>query len=78
METCKDNKTKNLGEVLFQKRANQIYQATYKKPAIYPEKLKNKGIDGYVIVTFDIEIDGSTSNHAVIEGKCIKEPRIPL
>ena len=42
LETCKDNRTKNLGEVLFQKRANQIYQATYKKPAIYPRKLKNK------------------------------------
>ena len=72
LETCKDNRTKNLGEVLFQKRANQIYQATYKKPAIYPRKAQEQGIDGYVILAFDIEIDGSTSNHAVIEGKCIK------
>ena len=72
LETCKDTRTKNLGEVLFQKRANQIYQATYKKQAIYPRKAQEKNIDGYVILSFDIEIDGSTSNHAVIEGKCIK------
>ena len=72
LETCKDTRTKNLGEVLFQKRANQIYQATYKKQAIYPRKAQEKNIDGYVILSFDIEIDGSTSNHAVIVGKCIK------
>ena len=58
--------------MLFQKRTNQIYQATYKKQAIYPRKAQEQGIDGYVILAFDIEIDGSTSNHAVIEGKCIK------
>ena len=29
-------------------------------------------MEGYVILAFDIEIDGSTSNHYVIEGKCIK------
>ena len=72
LETCKDTRTKNLGEVLFQKRSNQIYQATYKKQAIYPRKAQEKNIDGYVILSFDIEIDGSTSNHAVIKGKCIK------
>ena len=72
LETCKDTRTKNLGEVLFQKRANQIYQATYKKQAIYPRKAQEQDMDGYVILAFDIEIDGSTSNHAVIEGKCIK------
>ena len=72
LETCKDNRTKNLGEVLFQKRANQIYQATYKKQPIYPRKAQEQSIEGYVILAFDIEIDGSTSNHDVIEGKCIK------
>ena len=70
LETCKDTRTKNLGEMLFQKRANQIYQATYKKQPIYEKAARNK-LEGYVIIAFDIEIDGSTSNHAVI-GKCIK------
>ena len=72
LETCKDTRTKNLGEVLFQKRANQIYQATYKKQPIYPRKAQERNLEGYVILAFDIEIDGSTSNHAVIEGKCLK------
>ena len=72
LETCKDTRTKNLGEVLFQKRANQIYQATYKKPPIYPRKAQESYLEGYVILAFDIEMDGSTSNHAVIEGKCLK------
>ena len=72
LETCKDTRTKNLGEVLFQKRANQIYQATYKKQPIYPRKAAERNLEGYVILAFDIEMDGSTSNHAVIQGKCIK------
>ena len=72
LETCKDTRTKNLGEVLFQKRANQIYQATYKKQPIYPRKAQERYLEGYVILAFDIEMDGSTSNHAVIQGKCIK------
>ena len=29
-------------------------------------------MEGYVILAYDIEIDGSTSNHDVIVGKCIK------
>ena len=72
LETCKDTRTKNLGEVLFQKRANQIFQATYKENPKYPRRAIEKDVEGYVIITFDIEIDGSTSNHAVIEGKCIQ------
>ena len=72
LETCKDTRTKNLGEVLFQKRANLLYKATYKKQPIYPRKAQVKNIEGYVILAFDIEADGSTSNHYVIEGKCIK------
>ena len=72
LETCKDTKTKNLGEVLFQKRANQLYKATYKKQPIYPRKAQERYLEGYVILAFDIEMDGSTSNHDVIEGKCIK------
>ena len=77
LETCEDTKTKNLGEVLFQKKANLLYKATYKKQAIYPRKALEKLIEGYVILAFDIEIDGSTSNHYVIEGKCIKERVYP-
>ena len=72
LETCKDTRTKNLGEVLFQKRANLLYKATYKKQPIYPRKAQEKNIEGYVILAFDIEADGSTSNHYVIEGKCLK------
>ena len=72
LETCKDTRTKNLGEVLFQKRANQIYKATYKKQPIYPRKAQERNTEGIVILAYDIEIDGSTSNHYVIEGKCIK------
>ena len=72
LETCKDTRTKNLGEVLFQKRANLLYKATYKKQPIYPRKAQERNVEGYVILAFDIEIDGSTSNHYVIEGKCIK------
>ena len=78
LETCEDTKTKNLGEVLFQKKANQLYKATYKKQAIYPRKAQEKMIEGYVILAFDIEIDGSTSNHYVIEGKCIKKRVYPF
>ena len=77
LETCEDTKTKNLGEVLFQKKANLLYKATYKKQPIYPRKALEKLIEGYVILAFDIEIDGSTSNHYVIEGKCIKERVYP-
>ena len=77
LETCEDNRTKNLGEVLFQKRANQIYQATYKKQPIYPRKAQERNLEGYVILAFDIEMDGSTSNHAVIQGKCIKDRVYP-
>ena len=77
LETCNDTKTKNLGEVLFQKRANLLYKATYKKQPIYPRKAQERGVEGYVILAFDIEIDGSTSNHYVIEGKCIKEHVYP-
>jgi hypothetical protein len=77
LETCEDTKTKNLGEVLFQKRANLLYKATYKKQPIYPRKAHEKNMEGYVILAFDIEVDGSTSNHYVIEGKCIKERVYP-
>ncbi len=77
LETCEDTKTKNLGEVLFQKKANLLYKATYKKQPKYPRKALEKLIEGYVILAFDIEIDGSTSNHYVIEGKCIKERVYP-
>ena len=72
LETCEDTRTKNLGKVLFQMRANQIYQATYKKQPIYPRKAQETNMEGYVILAYDIEIDGSTSNHDVIVGKCIK------
>ena len=72
LETCEDTRTRNLGKVLFQMRANQIYQATYKKQPIYPRKAQETNMEGYVIIAFDIEIDGSTSNHDVIVGKCIK------
>ena len=72
LETCEDTRTRNLGKVLFQMRANQIYQATYKKQPIYPRKAAETNMEGYVIIAFDIEIDGSTSNHDVIVGKCIK------
>ena len=78
LETCKDTRTKNLGEVLFQKRANLLYKATYKKQPIYPRKAQERNVEGYVILAFDIEIDGSTSNHYVIEGKCIKERVYPF
>ena len=78
LETCEDTKTKNLGEVLFQKRANLLYKATYKKQPIYPRKAQVKNIEGYVILAFDIEADGSTSNHYVIEGKCIKKRVYPF
>ena len=78
LETCKDTRTKNLGEVLFQKKANQLYKTTYKKQPIYPRKALEKKIEGYVILAFDIEIDGSTSNHYVIEGKCIKKRVYPF
>ena len=77
LETCKNTKTKNLGEVLFQKKANLLYKATYKKQPKYPRKALEKKMEGYVILAFDIEIDGSTSNHYVIEGKCIKERVYP-
>ena len=77
LETCNDTRTKNLGEVLFQKRANQIYQATYKKQPIYPRIARGRNLEGYVILAFDIEMDGSTSNHAVIQGKCIKDRVYP-
>ena len=77
LETCEDTKTKNLGEVLFQKKANLLYKATYKKQPKYPRKALEKLVEGYVILAFDIEIDGSTSNHYVIEGKCIKERVYP-
>ena len=78
LETCKDTRTKNLGEVLFQKRANLLYKATYKKQPIYPRKAQERNLEGYVILAFDIEIDGSTSNHYVIEGKCIKKRVYPF
>ncbi len=78
LETCKDTRTKNLGEVLFQKKANLLYKATYKKQPIYPRKAQERNVEGYVILAFDIEIDGSTSNHYVIEGKCIKERIYPF
>ena len=39
---------------------------------LYKESVLEQDMDGYVILAFDIEINGSTSNHAVIEGKCIK------
>ena len=73
LETCRDTKTKNLGEVLYQKKANQLYKPTYKEQPKYPRRAKEEFIEGYVIVGFDIEIDGSTTNHRVIEGKCIKD-----
>ena len=63
--------------MLFQKRANQIYQATYKKQPIYPRIARGRNLEGYVILAFDIEMDGSTSNHAVIQGKCIKDRVYP-
>ena len=77
LETCKDAKTKNLGEVLFQKRTNQLYEATYKEIPEYPLNALKRRWEGYVILAFDIEIDGSTSNHYVIEGKCIRERIYP-
>jgi len=77
LETCKNTKTKNLGEVLYQKNANQLYKASYKGMPKYPSAAKNKGTEGYVILAFDIEVDGSTSNHYVIEGKCIENRVYP-
>ena len=78
LETCKNTKAKNLGKVLFQKKANQRYQPTYKKQPIYPRRAKERNTEGYVILAFDIEIDGTTSNHYVIEGKCIKNRLYPF
>ena len=77
IETCKNTKIKNLGEVLFQKRATKLYQASTKGQPFYPRKAQERGIEGYVILGFDIEIDGSTSNHYVIEGKCISNRVYP-
>ena len=78
LETCKHTKTKKLGEVLYQKKANQRYQPTNKEQPIYPRIAKERNTEGYVILAFDIEIDGSTSNHYVIEGKCIKNRIYPF
>ena len=77
IETCKNTKIKNLGEVLFQKRATKLYQASTKVQPFYPRKAWERGIEGYVILGYDIEIDGSTSNHYVIEGKCISNRVYP-
>ena len=77
IETCKNTKIRNLGEVLFQKRATKLYQASTKGQPFYPRKAQERGIEGYVILGFDIEIDGSTSNHYVIEGKCISNRVYP-
>ena len=73
LETCKDTKTKNLGEALYQKKANQLYKAKNKEQPKYPRRAVEEFIEGYVIVAFDIEIDGSTTNHRVIEGKCVEK-----
>ena len=77
IETCKNIKTKNLGEVLYQKKANNLYIPTYKEQPKYPSKARLENIEGYVILKFDIELDGSTSNHQVIEGKCIEGQKYP-
>ena len=77
LETCKHTKTKKLGEVLYQKKANQRYKPTNKEQPIYPRRAKERNTEGYVILAFDIEIDGSTSNHYVIEGKCIENRVYP-
>ena len=38
--TCKDTKTKNLGEILYQKKANQLYEPTYKEQPKFPRRAK--------------------------------------
>ncbi len=78
LETCKNTKTKNLGEILYQKKANQLYKPLYKGKTKYPSAAKNRNREGYVILAFDIEVDGSTSNHYIIEGKCIENGVYPF
>jgi len=77
IETCSDFRTELVGEMLFQKKANSLYISTYKKTPEYPGKAKERGIEGYVIIKFDIASDGTTNNHTVIEGKCLEERQYP-
>ena len=44
LETCRDTKTKNLGEKLYQKKANQLYKPTYKEQPKYPRRAKEEFI----------------------------------
>ena len=77
IETCDDFRTELVGEMLYQKKASSLYVSTYKKTPEYPARAKERGIEGYVIIKFDIAPDGTTNNHTVIEGKCLEERQYP-
>lgn len=77
IETCGDIRTRKVGEMLYQKKASSLYISTYKQTPKYPGRAKERGIEGYVIIKFDIAPDGTTNNHKVIKGKCLEKRQYP-
>ena len=69
-EQCDKERFKKLSKLFSFDRIQKRFVPTYKRQPEYPRKAKERNKDGYVIVSFDINKDGTTSNHKIIEGKC--------
>ena len=70
-DNCDLEKLNKLSDLFSFDRIQKEFVPIYKRQAEYPRKAQEQNKEGYAIVSFNINEDGTTSNHKIIEGKCI-------
>lgn len=70
MDNCDLERLNKLSELFSFDRIQKEFVPIYKRQPEYPRKALEQNKEGYAIVSFDINEDGTTSNHKIIEGKC--------
>ena len=70
IDQCSAERLNKLSELFSYDRVLKQFVPIYKRQAEYPKEAIKRSKEGHTIVSFDINEDGTTSNHKIIEGKC--------
>tara|TARA_B100000242_G_C43001954_1_gene465484 strand:- start:145 stop:1257 length:1113 start_codon:yes stop_codon:yes gene_type:complete len=70
-DNCDLEKLNKLSDLFSFDRIQKEFVPIYKRQPEYPRNAQEQNKEGYAIVSFNINEDGTTSNHKIIEGKCI-------
>tara|TARA_Y100000996_G_C22483747_1_gene627294 strand:- start:29 stop:1150 length:1122 start_codon:yes stop_codon:yes gene_type:complete len=70
IDQCDTERLNKLSELFSYDRVLKQFVPIYKRQPEYPQGALQRNKEGHTIVSFDINEDGTTSNHKIIEGKC--------